>query len=91
MEKNDGGEKGKQLIISGSEGAVNSAKAVVTDLSRIFLTNDEVDKLFLNKKVAMKEICKITKASIDVRDRRMAHIFGLKEDKEKAILIIRNL
>ena len=89
--KSDGGKEDKQMIISGSEDAVSREKSLVMDVSRIFLTNDEVNKLILKQKLAMKEICRITKASIDVNDMRMASVFGLKEAKEMAILMIRNL
>ena len=88
--KSVGGED-RQMVISGSEEAVNRAKAIVTDLSRIFLTNEKVNKLFLNKSFALKDICRITNASINVKDRRIASVFGLKEAKEQAILMIRNL
>ena len=89
--KSVGCEEDTQMIISGSEEAVNRAKAVVMDLSRIFVTNDDVDKLSLNKCFAMKEICRITKVSIELKDRRLAIIFGLKEAREKAIMMIRNM
>ena len=88
--KSVGGED-RQMVISGSEESVNRAKAIVTDLSRIFLTNEKVNKLFLNKSFALKDICRITNASINVKDRRIASVFGLKEAKEQAILMIRNL
>ena len=48
--KSSFGGKDRQVVISGSEEAVNMAKAVVMDLSRIFLTNDEVNKLLLKNK-----------------------------------------
>ena len=77
----------KQLMISGTDEAVEKAKAAVT-WSKVLLTNYECDMLLQNQGTFLKELRRKAKVSIHINN-SVANIFGSKEAQEKAIQIIK--